>query len=252
MQIPWKMAGDQREERPILDSGRNRKNPRKPPRLPESKVLAMPTNQRDSRPRLITCAILAFAFGLVCQDAGGQSITAPGSIARRGSVIKAGPISQARTSLGHRDPSRLPNPIRQADHTEPLTDLPGTTPPSIYDSSTDYGDSVAESAWGTGYDLPINGLRGQPTHAHQVIRAPSNQPPGQQQASGKISKKHLVHPPYSSHRRRIQPAPATLPGGKQRESWKSPYSYGYFGASGTRHWSLHHGYRDRYTEWRLK
>ncbi len=211
----------------------------------------MPTNQHSSQPRLIVCAILAFAFGLVCQDASGQSITAPGSMAKP-PMAKPGSITKIRTTVKQHDQGRLPNPIRQADHTEPLADSPNIAPPSVYDSSTDSGDSIAESSWGIGHDLPINGLRGQPTHAHRVIRAPSLQPPGQQKAAGKTSKKHLVHPPYSSHRRRIQPAPATLPGGKERQTWKSPYSYGYFGASGTRHWSLHHGYRDRYTEWRLK
>ncbi|WP_404305202.1 hypothetical protein [Neorhodopirellula lusitana] len=34
--------------------------------------------------------------------------------------------------------------------------------------------------------------------------------------------------------------------------WKAPYSYGYFGAEGKRHWTRQHGYRDRYLQWSLR
>ena len=50
----------------------------------------------------------------------------------------------------------------------------------------------------------------------------------------------------------IQPPPAMLPNANRSETWKTPYSYGYFGASGKRQWSLSHGYRDRYTQWELR
>jgi len=134
---------------------------------------------------------------------------------------------------------RLPNPVRTAG----------------------FAGSVPELSWESGHEfveseLPLNALR-QPTHSHHILRSPEKTLP-QKNASGKHAttehhfSKRLVHPPYSPYRRRMQPDPPTLPGGNQRETWKTPYSYGYFGASGTRHWSLHHGYRDRYTEWRLK
>ena len=45
---------------------------------------------------------------------------------------------------------------------------------------------------------------------------------------------------------------ATIAGAREREVWKQPYSYGYFGSSHQRHWTKHHGYRDRYTEWRYR
>jgi hypothetical protein len=47
------------------------------------------------------------------------------------------------------------------------------------------------------------------------------------------------------------PPPAMMRQANSRNTWKTPYSYGYFGASSTRQWSLHYGYRDRSTEWRL-
>lgn len=50
----------------------------------------------------------------------------------------------------------------------------------------------------------------------------------------------------------VQPRTASIPGGRERPVWKQPYSYGYFGASGNRRWETHHGYRDRYTEYRYR
>lgn len=42
---------------------------------------------------------------------------------------------------------------------------------------------------------------------------------------------------------------ALIPNTMQMPVWKTPFSYGYFGSSGTKHWYRHHGYRDRRTEW---
>ncbi len=86
-------------------------------------------------------------------------------------------------------------------------------------------------------------------HQHQILRAPG--PRAATSAAARHHEKYLQkHPPHLSIQQRIQPAPAKLPLANQRETWKTPYSYGYFGASGRRHWSRHYGYRDRYTEWR--
>lgn len=50
----------------------------------------------------------------------------------------------------------------------------------------------------------------------------------------------------------MKPHP-NIPGAREpARTWKQPYSYGYFGASGKRHWGVHHGYRDRATEWRYR
>ena len=51
---------------------------------------------------------------------------------------------------------------------------------------------------------------------------------------------------------RLLPRHPSIPGAATDRRWKTPYSYGYFGASGNRHWTHHTGYRDRDTEWRFR
>ncbi|QDV65029.1 hypothetical protein Pan14r_27320 [Crateriforma conspicua] len=48
-----------------------------------------------------------------------------------------------------------------------------------------------------------------------------------------------------------KPGPA-IPSAATRPAWKTPYSYGYFGARGSRHWSRQYGYRDGYSQWTLR
>ena len=93
-----------------------------------------------------------------------------------------------------------------------------------------------------------------PSHASHGSQASSSghKNPRQRihdEVSAKKEKYRQTHPDHSSIRRRVQPSPATIPNGREREIWKQPYSYGYFGASGERHWAMQHGYRDRYTQW---
>ena len=124
-----------------------------------------------------------------------------------------------------------PAPVRNVGYIE---ELPEFTESAGYQSS------------GYLHAGPLNSLR-TPLQPHHVIRSPDRGP-----AAANHKSKGVPHPPHHSFHRRVQPAPAMLPEANQREVWKTPYSYGYFGASGTRHWTKHHGYRDRYTEWRLK
>lgn len=84
-------------------------------------------------------------------------------------------------------------------------------------------------------------------HQHQIIQAPGRKKPSTIQRHHEKAQKY--HPPHLSWHH-FQQSQAKLPMANQRETWKTPYSYGHFGASGKRHWSKHHGYRDRYTEWR--
>lgn len=44
----------------------------------------------------------------------------------------------------------------------------------------------------------------------------------------------------------------SIPGATVAPRWKTPYSYGHFGAEGKRHWTRQHGYRDRYLQWTLR
>lgn len=46
-----------------------------------------------------------------------------------------------------------------------------------------------------------------------------------------------------------QPAQAKIPQATVEPQWKTPYAYGYFGASGTKHWIKSSGYRDTYKRW---
>ena len=43
-----------------------------------------------------------------------------------------------------------------------------------------------------------------------------------------------------------------IPAATVQPRWKPPYSYGYFGAEGKRHWYRQHGYRDRFIQWTLR
>lgn len=75
-------------------------------------------------------------------------------------------------------------------------------------------------------------------------------------------KQHLPGPPLHGQHLKfakkkwplgpMQPRQARIPDARERPTWKQPYSYGYFGSSGNRHWGTHHGYRDRYTEYRYR
>ena len=92
--------------------------------------------------------------------------------------------------------------------------------------------------------------RGNPQlQPHQLLLAP-NHPTSEHRQHVKRGKGlPLLH---HKHHRPIQPPAPLLPESNSRPIWKAPYSYGHFGASGTRHWSVHYGYRDRMTEWRLR
>ncbi|EMI19005.1 secreted protein [Rhodopirellula maiorica SM1] len=89
---------------------------------------------------------------------------------------------------------------------------------------------------------------GNPTPTHRVIRSPEFKMP-----KNKLGERYSeTHPPHSSHHQRKVGTPAMIPQAKESARWKTPYSYGYFGATGKRSWSKHTGYRDRYTEWILQ
>lgn len=53
----------------------------------------------------------------------------------------------------------------------------------------------------------------------------------------------------ASHRENVAGPRPALPGATTLHLQKTPYSYGYFGASGRRHWSLHFGHQQSYTQW---
>lgn len=85
---------------------------------------------------------------------------------------------------------------------------------------------------------------------HQLLVPPGRQAIHDQRKSHGTNwlHQHLHH----KHHAAAQPPTALLPEANSRPTWKTPYSYGYFGASRSRHWTVHYGYRDRMTEWRLR
>lgn len=89
---------------------------------------------------------------------------------------------------------------------------------------------------------------------HDLLRSPAQT--AHPRAGGRHSNsggKHSNHWAWLHQKKHhpIQPPAALLPESNSRPVWKTPFSYGHFGASGTRHWSTHHGYRDRTVEWRF-
>lgn len=86
------------------------------------------------------------------------------------------------------------------------------------------------------YETPLHLTQMGPPHF--VIASP------QIQAAQDPSARSL-HGPKRSY-------PVELSGATRVPVWKQPYSYGHFGASHTRHWSLHHGHQRSYTQWTLR
>jgi hypothetical protein len=46
--------------------------------------------------------------------------------------------------------------------------------------------------------------------------------------------------------------PVAIPNANRVPVWKTPYSYGHFGASRNRQWSLHRGHQESYLQWTLR
>ena len=96
---------------------------------------------------------------------------------------------------------------------------------------------------------PIRMHRNPRSQPHQLLVSPARQATHNHRNSNRTNWSHHFH---QKHHKIIQPSPALLPEANSRPTWKTPYSYGYFGASRTKHWTIHYGYRDRVTEWRLR
>jgi len=62
---------------------------------------------------------------------------------------------------------------------------------------------------------------------------------------------HEVVHDHFLHADKMTPPPA-IPQASRVPVWKTPYSYGHFGASRTRQWSFHRGHQEGYTQWTLR
>jgi len=139
--------------------------------------------------------------------------------------------------------------VGEVEHSGTVTDLLGS-PSGVRH------EIVASSGMGLAMPAP----------RHHVIRAPRDIAPAEihstltshsgphthgihEHAAALKARHEETHPEHLAMRRRVQGEPATIPHGLERSVWKQPYSYGYFGASGSRQWSLQHGYRERHSQW---
>lgn len=140
-------------------------------------------------------------------------------------------------------------------HMEPRYD--GPPPPSHQDAA------MGSSDWGTA-PFPAAPFSSIP---HLVLQPP---PPPKHAAEGEIvitEDAGLVGPadPRSQARAHTQgtgnshflhadkmPRPVGIPGATRLPVWKTPYSYGHFGASRTRQWSLHRGHQQSFMQWTLR
>ncbi|MFG0267961.1 MAG: hypothetical protein ACF8AM_22820, partial [Rhodopirellula sp. JB055] len=89
-------------------------------------------------------------------------------------------------------------------------------------------------------------------HAHQKAAAavaPLTHPPG---VENDPSAKGPGRLGLGEHWVKNPQARPTIPAATVQPRWKTPYSYGYFGAEGKRHWSRQHGYNDRSLQWSLR
>lgn len=150
-------------------------------------------------------------------------------------------------------------PVADAEAANPVARSVFVAPAPGY-SSTEvpnqvlYGERMVQDSEITG--LPISGLAAASTPRVDVLRPAS----GPKRPVGGIhphAEAWIQASPFkaSVHRQqhaKHQTAGPSIPGATQRPVWKTPYAYGYFGASGKKHWSRSHGYHDRRTQWTLR
>ncbi|WP_168563774.1 hypothetical protein [Crateriforma spongiae] len=107
---------------------------------------------------------------------------------------------------------------------------------------------------------PVTDPHSSPAAAGPTQPMPGTPPPPQVSSATHHVKRvwdHATSGPWSASVNRKwdamnqQPGPS-VPSAATRPTWKTPYSYGYFGARGSRHWSRQYGYRDGYSQWTLR
>jgi hypothetical protein len=182
-------------------------------------------------------------------------------------------------------PSQIPAPVQQVAYVEESIPLNSGAEPYFADDASSFegryreGDETPARGWVPNdqrldWAARTGAWDRQPiSPAHTVIRPPkptagsgvkagvhSGSHAGLQAGATPSARSVHVDPPkypvvdgYRSLHHGVVDRHAAIPGAAApKTAWKQPYSYGYFGASGKRHWSKHHGYRDRVTEWRYQ
>lgn len=103
-----------------------------------------------------------------------------------------------------------------------------------------------------GYHQSAGSVHPHLQHAHQKAKAtvaPLTHPPGVENDPGAKGPGRLGVGEHWVKNPQTRP---TIPAATVQPRWETPYSYGYFGAEGKRHWSRQHGYQDRSLQWSLR
>ena len=146
--------------------------------------------------------------------------------------------SNARTRPASRSTStaRFASPVRIVEHRTALQPFK----PALHIHTSPI---VEEQALPSETSMSLGAM----PQSHQIIDSPFRGT----DRHGKIVTEGHRHPPVLKHHF-ARPHRAVIPEANRQPVWKTPYSYGYFGASGSKHWHRHVGYRDRSIEWQYR
>ncbi|PHQ32589.1 hypothetical protein [Rhodopirellula bahusiensis] len=146
---------------------------------------------------------------------------------------------------GFNAPAQVPHVIIQAPTPPKVTRKHGYAP-------NQYSSHQQQGSMQHGPQPSSGSLHPHLHHAHQkaaVAVAPLTHPPGVENDPGAKGPGRLG---VGEHWVKNPQARQTIPAATVQPRWKTPYSYGYFGAEGKRHWSRQHGYQDRSLQWSLR
>ncbi|MEM9589624.1 MAG: hypothetical protein AAGA03_20240 [Planctomycetota bacterium] len=157
--------------------------------------------------------------------------------------------------------TRWPQPVRLTQHQEPVVSQsaaqqavtprsvagqPNAGPPIDAESTALEGATTTDGPSESVRQLAPLTIRPWAPSPHNVLRPPEPLP------NPRAPKPHPTWEQLHRVKRSVGATPPRIPQARERGTWKTPYSYGYFGAGSKRHWSVHHGYQDNATTWRLR
>lgn len=147
---------------------------------------------------------------------------------------------------GFNPPAQVPHVIIQAPSAPKKARNHGSVPANGYAPNQSSGHSQH------GHQQSAGSVHPHLQHAHQKAKAtmaPLTHPPGVENDPGAKGPGRLGVGEHWVKNPQTRP---TIPAATVQPRWKTPYSYGYFGAEGKRHWSRQHGYQDRSLQWSLR
>ncbi|EMB16167.1 hypothetical protein [Rhodopirellula europaea] len=147
---------------------------------------------------------------------------------------------------GFNPPAQVPHVIIQAPAAPKNARNHGSVPANGYAPNRSSGHSQH------GHQQSAGSVHPHLQHAHQKAKAtmaPLTHPPGVENDPGAKGPGRLGVGEHWVKNPQTRP---TIPAATVQPRWKTPYSYGYFGAEGKRHWSRQHGYQDRSLQWSLR